>query len=138
MATTTLCHPWTTSTGTSPPTTTFPTAVRLAAIVMLRRLDSRASSPCMKPFRGKEKAFAHIVKVGRTQLQDAVLTTLGREMGAYAECVNRDRGGQQVQERLRVVNLAARQSAAGWALPASSSSGRWTNSRPHGDRVRAR
>jgi len=36
-------------------------------------------------FQQKEKAFAHIVKVGRTEMQDAVLITLGREMGAYAE-----------------------------------------------------
>jgi len=34
----------------------------------------------LEEFQDKEKAFAHIVKVGRTQLQDAVLVTLGREI----------------------------------------------------------
>ncbi|MHC5083665.1 MAG: lyase family protein, partial [Planctomycetota bacterium] len=40
------------------------------------------------------------------QFQDAVLTTLGREMGAYAEAINRDRWRvYKCIERLRVVNL---------------------------------
>lgn len=46
------------------------------------------------------------MKVGRTEIQDAVLTTLGREMGAYAEAFNRDRWRvYKCEERLRVVNL---------------------------------
>ena len=37
-------------------------------------------------FQEQEKRLADVVKVGRTQYQDAVLTTLGREMGASLGC----------------------------------------------------
>ena len=69
-------------------------------------------------FQAAEKRFAHVVKVGRTQLQDAVLTTLGREMGAYAEAINRDRWRiYKCEERLRVVNLGGTAIGTGLAAP---------------------
>lgn len=84
---------------------TYPTALKLAAIVGIQKLEQQLVS-LQEAFQAKEKQFAHIVKVGRTEYQDAVLTTLGREMGAYAEAVNRDRWRvYKCVERLRVVNL---------------------------------
>jgi len=69
-------------------------------------------------FQTKEKEFAHVVKVGRTQLQDAVLTTLGREMAAYAEALNRDRWRiYKCEERLRVVNLGGTAIGTGLTAP---------------------
>jgi aspartate ammonia-lyase len=69
-------------------------------------------------FQAKEKEFAHVVKVGRTQLQDAVLTTLGREMSAYAEALSRDRWRiYKCEERLRVVNLGGTAIGTGLAAP---------------------
>jgi aspartate ammonia-lyase len=69
-------------------------------------------------FQRAEKRFAHVVKVGRTQYQDAVLTTLGREMSAYAEAVNRDRWRiYKCEERLRVVNLGGTAIGTGMAAP---------------------
>jgi aspartate ammonia-lyase len=69
-------------------------------------------------FQAKEKQFAHIVKVGRTELQDAVLTTLGRSMGAYAEAFARDRWRvYKCEERLRVVNLGGTAIGTGLAAP---------------------
>jgi aspartate ammonia-lyase len=69
-------------------------------------------------FQGKEKEFAHVVKIGRTQLQDAVLTTLGREMGAYAEAFGRDRWRiYKCEERLRVVNLGGTAIGTGLGAP---------------------
>jgi aspartate ammonia-lyase len=60
----------------------------------------------------------HIVKIGRTQLQDAVLTTLGREMSAYAEAFNRDRWRiYKCEERLRVVNLGGTAIGTGLGAP---------------------
>jgi aspartate ammonia-lyase len=83
----------------------YPTALRIAAIQQLRRLEPAVTS-LVDAFQRKEHEFAHVVKVGRTQLQDAVLTTLGREMGAYAEAFARDRWRiYKCEERLRVVNL---------------------------------
>ena len=95
----------TTSTSTNPPTTPIP-----------RPCASRPSRPCapwsatvialLEAFQQKEKQFADVVKIGRTELQDAVLVTLGHEMSAYAEAVARDRWRiYKCQERLRVVNL---------------------------------
>lgn len=96
---------------------TYPTALRVAAIRLLQQLDGRVVA-LQEAFQAKEKQFAHIVKVGRTELQDAVLTTLGREMGAYAEAANRDRWRiYKCQERLRVVNLGGTAIGTGIAAP---------------------
>ena len=84
---------------------TFPTALCVAGIRLVTALEQEVLA-LQEAFQAKEKEFAHIVKVGRTQFQDAVLTTLGREMGAYAEALNRDRWRiYKCVERLRVVNL---------------------------------
>ncbi|MCC6160235.1 MAG: aspartate ammonia-lyase [Deltaproteobacteria bacterium] len=96
---------------------TYPTALRVAAIDRLRALE-RALVDLQESFQDAEKRFAHVVKVGRTQLQDAVLTTLGREMGAYAEAFNRDRWRvSKCEERLRVVNLGGTAIGTGIAAP---------------------
>ena len=96
---------------------TYPTALKLAAVRSLKILEQRVVS-LQEAFQDAEKRFAHIVKVGRTQLQDAVLTTLGREMGAYAEALNRDRWRiYKCEERLRVVNLGGTAIGTGLAAP---------------------
>jgi len=96
---------------------TFPTALRLAAIRMIRVLEERLVS-LQEAFQEHEKAFAHVVKLGRTEMQDAVLTTLGREMGAYAEAVGRDRWRvYKCEERLRVVNLGGTAIGTGLGAP---------------------
>ncbi|MGD0899199.1 MAG: aspartate ammonia-lyase [Thermoguttaceae bacterium] len=84
---------------------TYPTALRVAAIEALRALEP-AVIALLEAFQQKEKQFADVVKIGRTELQDAVLVTLGHEMSAYAEAIARDRWRiYKCQERLRVVNL---------------------------------
>ena len=96
---------------------TYPTALRLAAIRLLHDLEERVVA-LQEAFQAKEQAFAHVVKVGRTQFQDAVLTTLGREMGAYAEALSRDRWRiYKCEERLRVVNLGGTAIGTGLAAP---------------------
>jgi aspartate ammonia-lyase len=96
---------------------TFPTALRLAAIRLLRHLEEQVVG-LQEAFQVQEKRFAHVVKVGRTEMQDAVLTTLGRAMGAYAEAFNRDRWRiYKCQERLRVVNLGGTAIGTGLAAP---------------------
>jgi len=96
---------------------TYPTALRLAAILALRRLEDRLVT-LQEAFQTLEQRFAHVVKVARTEMQDAVLTTLGREMGAYAEAVGRDRWRvYKCEERLRVVNLGGTAIGTGMAAP---------------------
>lgn len=96
---------------------TYSTALKVAAIRMIRRLEL-AVLALQEAFQAKEKEFGNVVKIGRTQLQDAVLTTLGREMGAYAEAFNRDRWRlSKCEERLRVVNLGGTAIGSGLGAP---------------------
>ncbi len=96
---------------------TYPTALRVAAIRGLQALE-QAVLELQEAFQDRERAFAGLVKVGRTQLQDAVLTTLGRGMGAYAEALGRDRWRLfKAQERLRVVNLGGTAIGSGLGAP---------------------
>jgi aspartate ammonia-lyase len=96
---------------------TYPTALKLAAIRLLGVLEQNVIN-LQESFQAKEKEFAHIVKIGRTQFQDAVLTTLGREMGAYAEALSRDRWRiYKCTERLRVINLGGTAIGTGLAAP---------------------
>jgi len=96
---------------------TYPTALKVAAITLLRELE-REVLDLQEEFQNKEKAFDRVVKIGRTQFQDAVLTTLGREMSAYAEAFGRDRWRiYKCEERLRVVNLGGTAIGTGLAAP---------------------
>ncbi len=96
---------------------TFPTALRVAAVRGLRTLAGELVA-LLESFQAKEREMAGVVKVGRTQLQDAVLTTLGRSMGAYAEAVGRDRWRvYKCEERLRTVNLGGTAIGTGLGAP---------------------
>lgn len=96
---------------------TYPTALRIAAIRTIHALECEVLA-LQEAFQARERAFAGVVKVARTQLQDAVLTTLGREMGAYAEAFGRDRWRiYKCEERLRVVNLGGTAIGTGLAAP---------------------
>jgi aspartate ammonia-lyase len=83
----------------------FPTAVRIAAIKLLVPV-SEVFAELQTALQEKEEEFAAVLKVGRTELQDAVPVLLGQEFGAYAQAVARDRWRlYKVEERLRQVNL---------------------------------
>ncbi len=84
---------------------TFPTAFRIASIYLLRELaDSFAK--LQNSLQKKETEFKNVLKLGRTQFQDAVPITLGQEFGAYAQAIARDRWRiYNAEERLRSVNL---------------------------------
>lgn len=83
----------------------FPTALRIAAIGLLKSVSEQFAR-LQTALQDKEQAFASILKVGRTQLQDAVPVTLGQEFGAWAQAIARDRWRlYKVEERLRQVNI---------------------------------
>lgn len=83
----------------------YPTALRIACIRRVRCL-SDACSQLQEAFQEKEREFADVMKLGRTQLMDALPVTLGQEFGAYAQAVSRDRWRiYKIEERLRQVNL---------------------------------
>ena len=82
-----------------------PSALRIAAIYLVREL-AKALSGLQDSLQKKEKEFANIPKLGRTQLMDAAPITLGQEFGAWAQAVARDRWRiYKVEERLRQINL---------------------------------
>ncbi len=72
----------------------YPTAVRVALRFEIERLRS-AMAELRRGFEGKAREFADILKIGRTQLQDAVPMTLGQEFSTYAVMLAED------EERLR-------------------------------------
>ncbi len=84
---------------------TFPTAGKMAVIVLLKELVV-AVEKLQEALQIKEKEFWSIMKPGRTQLMDAVPISLGQEFGAMAEAISRDRWRlYKVEERVRMVNL---------------------------------
>jgi fumarate hydratase class II len=62
---------------------TFPTAIRMGAVLTTRNLLVPALSHLSTALSRRERAFAHVVKAGRTHLMDAVPVTLGQEFGGY-------------------------------------------------------
>ncbi|MBU3066611.1 aspartate ammonia-lyase [Nocardia sp. NEAU-G5] len=67
----------------------YPTAVRVATILAVRELLD-AMTVLRKAFAAKSVEFHDILKMGRTQLQDAVPMTLGQEFSAYAVMLEED------------------------------------------------
>ncbi|MDP8206499.1 MAG: aspartate ammonia-lyase [Candidatus Electryonea clarkiae] len=61
----------------------YPTALKIALIYANNSL-TKVLDNLVKSFAGKGKEFAHVIKMGRTQLQDAVPMTLGQGFDAYA------------------------------------------------------
>lgn len=83
----------------------YPTALRIASITSLRKLSEECAK-LQDSLQLKETAFAHIKKLGRTEMMDAMEITLGEEFGAYAQAIGRDRWRlYKVEERLRQINL---------------------------------
>jgi len=97
----------------------YPTALKVAAIGLVLRLSEEIAL-LQGSFQAKEAAFASVLKLGRTEMQDAVPITLGQEFSAFAEAVARDRWRLfKVEERLRQVNLGG--TAVGTGLNAKRS-----------------
>lgn len=95
----------------------FPTAVRVAAIRMLKPV-SEGFARLQTALQEKEEAFSCVLKIGRTELQDAVPITLGQEFGAWAQAVARDRWRlYKAEERLRQVNLGGTAVGTGLNAP---------------------
>ena len=67
----------------------YPTAVKIAAVWALRDLVG-ALGELREAFFDKGREFADVLKMGRTQLQDAVPMTLGQEFNAYAVTIGED------------------------------------------------
>lgn len=67
----------------------YPTCLRLTLISKMDQLIE-AMEYLQKSFAAKGREFAHILKMGRTQLQDAVPMTLGQEFTSYSIMIGED------------------------------------------------
>ncbi|MCU0364404.1 MAG: aspartate ammonia-lyase [Ignavibacteriaceae bacterium] len=77
----------------------YPTSVKIALILSNQTLIE-VLKELIQSFHNKAKEFSHIIKMGRTQLQDAVPMTLGQEFEAYAVTL-----GEEVQRLEQNVKL---------------------------------
>ncbi|MPW24390.1 aspartate ammonia-lyase [Alkalibaculum sp. M08DMB] len=95
----------------------YPTAIRIAAINKIRCL-AEVLSNLQESLQQKENEFSEVLKLGRTQLSDALPITLGQEFGAYSKAISRDRWRiYKVEERLREVNIGGTAIGTGLNAP---------------------
>src|SRR5208282_2638029 len=80
----------------------YPTALKVATYFSIFRLID-AMSVLRRGFETKAEEFCDVLKMGRTQLQDAVPMTLGQEFSTYAVMLGED------EERLKEASLLIRE-----------------------------
>lgn len=86
---------------------TYPTAFKIGLCLSIERLLAELEL-LEKAFHDKGREFAGIVKVGRTQLQDAVPMTLEQEFEAFAVTLAEDHASfEEAMESLWEINLGA-------------------------------
>lgn len=95
----------------------IPTAGKLTVLDLLRSLDKsllRLSDALYQ----KSNEFDDVIKIGRTQLEDAVPMRLGQSFHAYATMISRDRDRlMQIRSEMYTVNMGA--TAIGTAINTS-------------------
>ena len=67
----------------------YPTAIRLTMMLSFPGL-TEAMDRLIETLRAKGEEFSHLLKMGRTQLQDAVPMTVGQEFHAWATTISED------------------------------------------------
>ncbi|WP_406865555.1 aspartate ammonia-lyase [Streptomyces sp. HUAS MG47] len=95
----------------------YPTAVRIATILAVTDL-LKAAAVLQDAFAAKSVEFRDVLKMGRTQLQDAVPMTLGQEFSTYAVMLEEDRSrlGEAI-ELIHEINLGATAIGTGLNAP---------------------
>ncbi|HFR4151796.1 aspartate ammonia-lyase [Bacillus cereus] len=95
----------------------FPTGIHIATLMMLEKLLITMEK-LHSAFLKKAKEFDHVIKMGRTHLQDAVPIRLGQEFEAYSRVLARDiKRIKQSRQHLYEVNMGA--TAVGTGLNAN-------------------
>ncbi|MEU8956597.1 aspartate ammonia-lyase [Streptomyces sp. NPDC048518] len=96
----------------------YPTAVKIATVSAVHGL-LRAMAVVQDAFAEKALEFRDVLKMGRTQLQDAVPMTLGQEFSAYAVMLDEDRMRlAEAVELVHEINLGATAIGTGLNAPA--------------------
>ena len=95
----------------------YPTAVKLALHASIDQLRE-AMADLAKVFLEKGHEFAPFLKMGRTQLQDAVPMTLGQEFRAFGVTINEDVDRlREAQALIREINMGATAIGTGILAP---------------------
>ena len=95
----------------------YPTALRVSILYLLKSLELELQT-MQEVLQEKELEFRDVVKLGRTQLQDAVPMTLGMEFGAWGEAIARDRWRVfKSRERIKQINLGGTAIGTGLTAP---------------------
>lgn len=85
----------------------FPTAGKMTTIKLLSKLKTEVES-LYKELNNKSIEFDDVIKMGRTQLEDAIPITLGQEFKAYSEAIKRDLDRIDIYKReVEYVNMGA-------------------------------
>lgn len=83
----------------------FPTVMHIAAVLEIEESLIPAMRSLRSALQAKSEQFEHIIKIGRTHLQDATPLTLGQEFSGYVAQL--DRGIERVQHTLPHLKLLA-------------------------------
>src|SRR5499427_302675 len=112
------CDPHDHVNGSQSTNDAYPSSLHVGMALGNRQLVS-AVEDLIGAFRKKSKEFAPVLKMGRTQLQDAVPMTLGQEFNAFAETLAGEiRALDAVQRVLCEVNMGATAIGTGLNAPA--------------------
>ncbi|GIN76421.1 MULTISPECIES: aspartate ammonia-lyase [Bacillus] len=85
----------------------FPTAIHISTLKQLEKLLDTMEY-MLDAFKKKARDFDHVIKMGRTHLQDAVPIRLGQEFEAYSRVIERDiKRIKQSRQHLYEVNMGA-------------------------------
>ncbi len=96
----------------------YPTAVRLALWFGIDQLLD-AMAVLRAGFEAKAEEFRNVLKIGRTQLQDAVPMTLGQEFSTYAVMIEEDEARlREARALIQEINLGATAIGTGINAPA--------------------
>ncbi len=85
----------------------YPTAMHLG-LYMLHQDVKATLEVLIESFNKKKKEFAHVIKMGRTQLQDAVPMTLGQSFCAFSDALKDElKRLERVSKEFLVINMGA-------------------------------
>jgi aspartate ammonia-lyase len=95
----------------------YPTAIKVAIMLrndkLIQELEQLSAS-----FRGKADSYVKVVKMGRTEMQDAVPMTVGQELHAFASSLDTEIAGLKDAEKwLYSVNMGATAIGTGINVP---------------------
>ena len=95
----------------------YPTSIKIALLNMNIELVEKLKK-IVEAFRAKGKEFSKVIKMGRTQLQDAVPMTLGQEFEAFAATLEEDISKLNANANLFVeINMGATAIGTGLNAP---------------------